>query len=227
MPVKPDHLGHRQRLRKKFLRGGASALHDYELLELLLFHAVPRRDTKPLAKALLARFGGLAAVLDATAGELRSVKGLSDASIALIRLARELGTARLSERLKDIETLSSPQAVVAFARSALAGLAYESFLVVFLNAKNKVLGHQVVHEGTIDHAIVYPRRIIEAALARRAAGLILVHNHPSGETAPSEDDKKLTARIVEAAKHMDIRVLDHIIVGTSGYFSFAEKHLLS
>ena len=227
MPVKPDHLGHRQRLRAKFLKTGSAGLHDYELLELLLFHAVPRKDTKPLAKALLARFGGLAAALDASADELRTVKGLSDTSVALISLTRELGTARLSEKLKDIDILNSPQAVVAFARSALAGLAYESFLVVFLNAKNKVLGHQVVHEGTIDHAIVYPRRIIEAALARRAAGLILVHNHPSGETAPSEDDKKLTARITEAAKHMDIRVLDHLIVGTSGYFSFAEKNILS
>jgi DNA repair protein RadC len=223
---KPDHLGHRQRLREKFLNTGAAGLHDYELLELLLFHSVPRKDTKPLAKTLLARFGSLSAVLDASVDELRAVKSLSDTSIALFRLARELGTARLSEKLKDIESLSSPQAVVAFARSALAGLGYEAFLAVFLNAKNKVLGHQVVHEGTIDHAVVYPRRIIEAALARRAAGLILVHNHPSGETAPSEDDKRLTARIVDAAKHMDIRVLDHIIVGTSGYFSFAEQRLL-
>jgi len=98
---------------------------------------------------------------------------------------------------------------------------------VFLDAKNRVLGHQVVHEGTIDHAVVYPRRVIEAALAHKAAGLILVHNHPSGSTAPSPDDKKLTARIAEAARHMDIRVLDHIIVGTSGFYSFAENHLLT
>lgn len=225
-PVKSDYLGHRARLRAKFLKTGSAGLHDYELLELLLFHSVPRKDTKPLAKALLARFGSLSAVFDATNDEIRSVRGLSEQSVALIRLAKELGTARLSEKLSGVEALSSPQAVVAFARSALAGLGYEAFLAVFLNAKNKVLGHQVVHEGTIDHAVVYPRRIIEAALARRAAGLILVHNHPSGETEPSEDDKKLTTRIIEAAKHMDIRVLDHIIVGTSGYFSFAEKQLL-
>ncbi|MRR08763.1 DNA repair protein RadC [bacterium] len=226
MPEKPGHLGHRARLRDKFLRNGAAALHDHELLELLLFHAVPRRDTKPLAKALLSRFAGIAGVLDATPDELRTVKGVTEASAALIKLVGELGTARLAEQIRDGDALSSPQAVVAFARSALAGLGYEAFLAVFLDAKNRVLGHQVVHEGTIDHAVVYPRRIIEAALARRAAGLVLVHNHPSGETAPSDDDRKLTARIAEAARHMDIRVLDHIIVGTSGYYSFAEQRLL-
>jgi DNA repair protein RadC len=227
MSEKPHHLGHRRRLRDKFLRGGAAALHDYELLELLLFHAVPRKDTKPLAKALLERFGSLSAVLSAAPEELRAVKGISETSAALVRLAGEMGTAGLSGKLADRKALSSPQAVVEFARSALAGLGYEAFLAIFLNAKNKVLGHQIIHEGTIDHAVVYPRRIIEAALARRAAGLILVHNHPSGETAPSEDDKKLTARIAEAARHMDIRVLDHIIVGASGHFSFAEQRLLT
>ncbi|HTY07859.1 MAG TPA: DNA repair protein RadC [Candidatus Edwardsbacteria bacterium] len=222
----PDHLGHRARLRRKFLNAGVAALHDHELLELLLFHAVPRKDTKPLAKALLARFAGIAGVLDATPDELRAVKGLSDTSIALIGLVRELGTARLAEKMTGGAALSSPQAVVAFARSALAGRRHEAFLAVFLNAKNKVLGHQVIHEGTVDHAVVYPRRVIEQALARRAAGLILVHNHPSGDTAPSEDDKRLTARIGEAARHIDIRVLDHIIVGGGGYFSFAEQRLL-
>ena len=227
MILTPGHLGHRARLRDKFLKNGAAALHDYELLELLLFYAVPRRDTKPLARALLARFGSLAAVLCATPEELRGVKGMSEASAALVKLVGDLGTARLSEDIRKGDALGSPQAVVAFARSALAGLGYEAFLAVFLDAKNRVLGHQVVHEGTIDHAVVYPRRVIEAALAHKAAGLILVHNHPSGETAPSPDDKKLTARIAEAARHMDIRVLDHIIVGTSGFYSFAENHLLT
>ncbi|MDI6739132.1 MAG: DNA repair protein RadC [Candidatus Edwardsbacteria bacterium] len=227
MREKPDHLGHRQRLRGKFLKGGAAALHDYELLELLLFHSVPRQDTKPLAKALLARFGALSAVFDATTDELRSVKDLTEPSITLIRLVKELGIERTAEQMRAADAMSSPQAVIGYARAALTGLGYEAFLAIFLNAKNMVLGHQLIHEGTIDHAVVYPRRIIEAALAKRAAGLILVHNHPSGETAPSEDDKKLTKSIAEAAKHMDIRVLDHIIVGARGYFSFAEKHLLT
>ncbi|MCU0607963.1 MAG: hypothetical protein MUF78_11235, partial [Candidatus Edwardsbacteria bacterium] len=151
MPEKPDHLGHRGRLRDKFLKNGAAALHDYELLELLLFHAVPRRDTKPLAKALLARFGSLSAVLCATPEELRGVKGMSGTSAALVRLVGDLGTARLSEDIRKGDALGSPQAVVAFASSALAGLSYEAFLTVFLDAKNRVLGHQVVHEGTIDH----------------------------------------------------------------------------
>lgn len=221
-----DHHGHRRRLRGKFLNGGPAALHDYELLELLLFHAVPRKDTKPLAKALLARFGGVAAVLDATVDELRAVKGISPCSATLIKLVKELGTAGLSDRLQEAEALGSPQAVLAFARAKLAGQPYEQFLEIFLNAKNRVTGFQVIHEGTVDHAVIYPRRILEAALSRRASGLILVHNHPSGDPQPSPEDRRLTSSLAEAARSLDIRVLDHIIIGKNGHFSFAEQRLL-
>ena len=221
-----SHTGHRRRLREKFLRCGADALHDYELVELLLTFAIPRRDVKPEAKALLKRFGSLQGLLDADPAEVSKVPGVGRASAALVRLVKEIHCRSLARSMKDSDALSSPQAVLNFARTALAGQGSECFLAIFLNAKNRVLDHRLVHEGTIDHAIVYPRRIIEQALAARAAGLILVHNHPSGDPTPSEEDRRLTRSIQDAARPLDIRVLDHIIVGRQGYCSFAEKNLL-
>lgn len=226
MAFHPDHLGHRRRLRDKFLKSGAAGLHDYELVELLLTYAVPRCDVKPAAKALLKRFGDLQGLLDGDPAEVSKVSGVGPSSAVLIKLVKEIHCRSLARRMKGQNALSSPRAVLDFARAALVGQGSECFLAVFLNAKNRVLDHRVIHEGTIDHAIVYPRRIIEQALAARAAGLILVHNHPSGDPAPSDEDLRLTRSIQDAVKPLDIRVLDHIIVGRDGYCSFAEKKLL-
>jgi DNA repair protein RadC len=226
MPADKDQLGHRRRLRDKFLGAGASSLHDYELVELLLTFSIPRRDVKPAAKSLLKRFGSLQGLLDADPTEIAKVPGVGSASSLLIKLAKELNCRSLARQMKGQDALSSPKAVLDFARAALAGHGSECFMAVFLNAKNRVLDHRIIHEGTIDHAIVYPRRIIEQALAARAAGLILVHNHPSGDPAPSDEDLRLTRSIQEAARPLDIRVLDHIIVGRQGYCSFAEKKIL-
>jgi len=227
MSERPDHLGHRRRLREKFLRAGADSLHDYELVELLLTYAVPRKDVKPLAKELLKRFGGLAGLMDADPAEMQKVPGIGQAGAALVKLAKELSCQYLAACMKDTDLMASPKAVVDFAKARLAGLGCECFMAVFLNAKNRLIDCQVVHEGTVDHAVVYPRRILEAALSVHAAGLILVHNHPSGDPAPSDDDRKLTRSIQDAARPLDIRVLDHIIIGRGGYCSFAEKKLLT
>lgn len=222
---KPHYLGHRERLREKFQKAGAAGLHDYEMLELLLTYALPRKDVKPIAKALLDRFGGFAGVLDASQRELEEAEGLGPISATLIRLVKELSAVYLAERMKERDVLSSPQAVVDFARAKLADLPHEAFMVVYLNTKNEVIEHEVIHEGTIDRAVVYPRRIIESALHHHAAGLILVHNHPSGHPEPSTEDQRLTRAIAEAARTVDIRVLDHIIVGKSDYFSFREHRI--
>ena len=222
----PDHFGHRGRLRQRFLKAGADGLHDYELLELLLAHAVQRRDVKPAAKALLRRFGSLAGVLDATPPELAAVAGVGPAMAALIRLAKELTVRYRYDSLAGADALSSPRAVLDFARARLAGQPYEAFLAIFLSAKNRVLGCQVIHEGTVDHAVVYPRKIVEEALKHRAAGLILVHNHPSGDPEPSDEDRRLTKTVADATRAVDIRVLDHIVIGREGYVSFAERRLL-
>jgi DNA repair protein RadC len=223
----PDYIEHRKRLREKFLKAGAEGFHDYELLELLLTFAIPRVDVKPPSKALVKRFGTLNAVLDATQSELESVRGMGPSSAVLIRLIKELFAAYLAERMEGKDVLSSPGAVVEFARVKLAGLPHEAFMVIYLNVKNRVIDHEVLQEGTVDRAIVYPREIIKAALTHKAAGLILSHNHPSGDPEPSQEDKHLTRAVIEAARTVEIRVLDHIIVGKNGYFSFQENRLLS
>lgn len=223
---KPGYLGHRKRIRERFQQAGTTGMHDYEILELLLTYALPRIDVKPLAKELIRRFGGISPVLDAERKELQEVAGIGPISSTLIRLVKEVCAAYLAEKAQRRTVLSSPQAVLDFARMKLAGLPHEVFMVIFLNAKNKILHHAVIHEGTVDRAVIYPRRIIEEALAHHAAGLIFVHNHPSGDIEPSPEDKQLTAALVDAAGAIDLRVLDHIIVGREGHFSFLEKGLL-
>jgi len=227
MEEKPDYLEHRKRLRERFERAGGKGLHDYELIELLLTYAVPRVDVKPVAKALIKRFGGVSGVMDAGLDDLQSVKGLGPTSAILIRAVKELFDAYLAEGARERSALSSPDAVREFAKMKLAGLPHEAFMVIYLNVKNRVLDHEIINEGTVDRAIVYPRRIVEHALAHHAAGLILVHNHPSGDPSPSAEDTQLTRSIIEAARTMDIKVLDHIVVGKSGHFSFHENRLLA
>lgn len=223
---RPHYLDHRKRLRERFQKAGTKGFADYELLELLLTYAIPRKDVKPLAKDLIRHFGDISTVLDASQEELESVPGLGPASATLVRLVKELCAAHLANKMKERRPLSSPQAVVDFAKVKLAGLPYEAFMVIYLNIKNEYIGHDLIHEGTIDRAVIYPRRIIEAALAHHSAGLILVHNHPSGHPHPSEDDRQLTSAILEAARTLEIQVLDHVIVGVNGYFSFKEERLL-
>ena len=226
-PKTPHQHGHWKRLRQRFERGGAEALLDYELLELLLTFAITNGDLKQRSKDLISRFRGLRGVLDADPVALRKIDGIGDKSAILIRLVKELMLAYLEEQMQKRDVLSSPQAVLDFARTKLAGLPHEAFMVIYLDVKNHVLDHEVLHEGTVDRAIVYPRRVLEAAIKHNAVGLILSHNHPSGDPAPSQEDKHLTRAVTEAARTIEIRVLDHVIVGRNGYFSFQENRLLS
>lgn len=226
MEEKPRYLGHRERLRRRFRQAGIEGMHDYEILELLLTYAIPRRDVKPLAKELLRRFGSLSGVLDASFEELEAVPELGPASATLIRLVKETCSAYLAEEMQRRDFLTSPQAVVDFARAKLAGRPNEAFMVVYLNTKNGVIAHEVLHEGTVDRSVVYPRRVVERALAHHASGLVLIHNHPSGDPQPSPEDKHITQAVVAAARTVDLRVLDHVIVGKDSYFSFMEGCLL-
>ena len=223
---RPHWWGHRERLRERFLRAGAKGLQDYELLELLLSYAIPRKDVKPQAKELLRRFGSLAGVMDASPEEVQEVKGIGPRAATLLRLAKEMGEVYLGERMRGVDVLSSPSRVVDFCLFRLKGEGEEKFMVIYLNVKNEVMDYEVIQEGTVDRSVVYPRRVAEKALRRRAASVIVVHNHPSGHPDPSPEDRRITRELVEALRPLEIRLLDHIIVGKRGYFSFREKGIL-
>ena len=222
----PHYINHRQRLRERFQKAGSEGMHDYELLELLLTFSIPRRDVKPVSKKLINTFGSLSGVLDADQSELEKLSGVGSMSASLIRLVKELYTNYLVENMKKHDALSSPEAVINFSRVKLSGLLNEAFMVIYINVKNEVIDYALLQEGTLDNVAVYPRRIVETALSHHASGVILVHNHPSGNPMPSKEDKMLTKEIVDAAFALDIRVLDHLIVGKEGYFSFMENNIL-
>jgi DNA repair protein RadC len=215
----PHHLGHRERLRERAMRGGVGALPDYELLELFLFRSLPQGDVKPLAKALLERFGGLSGVLSARPEDLRTVKGVGPSVALDLKLLQEatlrIGLAEVAKR----PVISSWSALAAYAKTALAHEPREQFRVLFLDKKNQLIADEVMNEGTVDHAPVYPREVARRALELAASALILVHNHPSGDPTPSGADVDMTRQVVEAAKTLRISVHDHLVVGRDGVAS--------
>lgn len=222
----PHYHEHRTRLRKRFAEAGPDALADYELLELLLFRVIPRRDTKPLAKALIDRFGDFAAVLAAEAGRIAEVPGAGD-SVALELKAIQAAL----ERAARVEARRKPQIgswskLVEYCRLAMQHETREQFRVLFLDVKNQMIADEVLGEGTIDHAPVYPREIVRRALDLRAAGLILVHNHPSGDPKPSGADVSVTRDVVAAADALGIKVHDHLVIGRHGHASLKALGLM-
>jgi len=214
--AKPHYYGHRQRLRQRFMEGGPDALPDYELLELILFRAIPRRDTKPLAKELLAKFGSFAAVMNASPGRLREVAGMGEAVITELKLVRAASLRLLNREIMDRPVLSSWTQVMDYCQAAMAHSEIEQFRILFLDKRNRLIVDEVQQEGTVDHTPVYVREIIKRALELSATALILVHNHPSGDPTPSQADITMTREIVDTAKKLGIVVHDHIIVGREG-----------
>jgi DNA repair protein RadC len=215
----PHYLGHRERLRERFRKGGADALGEYELLELILFRAMPRRDVKPLAKALIARFGSFAEVVSARPERLAEIDGLGEAAIVELKIveaaAKRLAKSAIEKRL----ALSSFSAVVDYCRTAMAFLDHEEFRVLFLDKKNCLIADEVQGIGTVDHAPVYPREIMRRALELSASAIILVHNHPSGDPQPSAEDIHLTHQIIAVGKPLKVAVHDHLIIGKHGHVS--------
>jgi len=213
---RPHYHDHRQRLRERFLGGDGEAFSDYELLELLLFFAIDRIDVKPLAKALLAEFGSLGAVLAAEPARLRRFERVSERTLALFKAMRETSRRCLREELAAKPVISSWTALLDYCRASLAHESTERFRVLFLDRKNRLIADELQQRGTIDQAPVYPREVIRRALDLGATALILVHNHPSGDPTPSQADIAITREVRDAAGTMGIVLHDHVVVGTGG-----------
>ena len=221
-----EGTGHRARLRKRLLDGGPEALHDHELVEYLLALALPRRDTKSIAKRLIDRFGGYSALLSADAEAIARVGEISDGAVAAIKIAQASALRLLKERVKQRPVLASWQALLDYLRADMAHNPVERVRVLFLNAKNMLIRDEPMSEGSVDEAAVYVREIVRRALDYKATAIILVHNHPSGDPQPSQQDIRLTRDIVEACRHLRIAVHDHVIIGTGGHSSLRAMGLI-
>jgi DNA repair protein RadC len=225
-PDRPDYLEHRQRLKERYERTGLDGLPDYEILELLLFYAIPQGDVKPCAKDLLRRFGSLQGVLEAGRDELQTVKGIGPHSSLFFRLLSEVSALYLRRKAETKEQVSSTKELIDYCRTAMGALKDEHFAVIYLNARNRIIRVETIQEGIVNQAVVYPRKVLEKALEHKASAIILVHNHPSGHVRPSDADIRLTRVLQDAARVMDIALHDHLIVGENRFFSFREEGIL-
>ncbi len=214
----PNH-GHRERLRDRLTAGGFSASPDYEILEAYLFRSFRMKDVKPLAKALLARFGSLSGVLSASIPELRTVAGIGEAAAFDLRLVHELHQRALRDPVAKRTVISSWTALLAYVRVALQHEGREQFRVLFLDRKNQLIADEVMNMGTVDHAPVYPREVMRRSLELASSSVILVHNHPSGDPTPSKADIEMTKQVVLAGRPLGVSVHDHLIVGRDGVAS--------
>lgn len=224
--VRSHYHGHRDRLRARFRENGATALADYEVLELILFRLIPRRDTKPIAKALLDRFGSLGDVFGAPAELLQEVPGIGESVAFDLKLIAALSQRSIRSTLRERPVLGSWSAVIDYCTAAMAHETREQFRLLFLDKRNKLIADEVQGIGTIDHTPVYPREVVKRALELSATAIILVHNHPSGDPTPSRADIEMTEVIIASAKPLGISVHDHIIIGRDGYVSFKGLKLI-
>lgn len=223
---KPHYHGHRQRLRERLLSGGAGALADYELLEMLLFAAHPRGDVKPLAKKLIAEFGSFAKVVTASPETLYKIEGVSDAVIAAILVMQASTERLLRDRVLDKPLIQNWSALLDYAKATMAHRPIEEFRILFLNRRNEVIRDEVQQRGTIDHTPVYTREVVKRALELNAISLILMHNHPSGDPTPSKGDIDITLQVIEAARSVGIKIHDHLILSERGHYSFRANGLI-
>lgn len=226
MGAVPDYLGHRERLRQRFRQGGADAMPDYEMLELVLFRSIPRADTKPLAKALIARFGSFAEVISAPPERLMEVKGVGEAVAMDLKLVQAAALRLARGEVMNRPALSSWKAIVDYCRAAMAFETREQFRILFLDKKNQLIADEVQQQGTVDHTPVYTREVIKRALDLAATAIVLVHNHPSGDPTPSMADIDMTKKIVQAGEKLGVLVHDHLIIGKKAQVSFRALQLI-
>lgn len=222
----PHYKGHRDRLRGRFLESGAGALQDYELLELVLFLAIPQKDVKPLAKDLLNRFGGLSEVMNAPIEELIKVDGIKEKTALALKSITALSHRATKTALMNKPVLNSWTRLMDYCMSTMAHEQKEHFRILFLNKKNEMIADEIQNSGTVDHTPAYPREIMKRALEIGATAMILVHNHPSGDPQPSQADVDMTNQIIRAGEPFSITIHDHIIVSRGGYSSFKSLGLI-
>ena len=225
-PSPIDGAGHRARLRQRLFEGGPDALLDHELVEYLLALALPRRDTKPLAKQLIAQFGGYGALMSADAAAISRLSGLSEGAVAALKIAQASALRLLQEQVKERPVLGSWQALLDYLRADMAHLAVERVRVLFLNAKNMLIRDEPMWEGSVDESAVYIREVMRRALDCQATAIIIVHNHPSGDPSPSPQDIRLTRDLVDAGRYLRVAVHDHVIIGRNGHSSLKALGLI-
>jgi DNA repair protein RadC len=226
MSTKPHYLGHRQRLKDRFMRDAGASLPDYEMLELVLFLAKPRAEVKPLAKALITRFGSFADVISADAKELVAVKGVGENTAVALKTIRAAAIRLAREQVMNQPVITSWQKLLDYCRASLAFAKTEEFRVLFLDRKNVLIADEMQQTGTVDHTPVYPREVVKRALDLGASAIIMVHNHPSGDPTPSKGDIEMTKEVREACEKLGISLHDHLIIGKSGHASFKSLGLL-
>jgi DNA repair protein RadC len=218
--------GHRKRLRYRFIEGGIDRFSDEEVIEFLLTLGTPRKDVKIPARKALKKYGGLSAVLSASPEELKEIKGIGDKNVLYLKLIHDVAGRYLRDRVKGSLFLSSSKAVYEYLFHSMRDIKREIFKVIFLNRKNALISDRDVFQGSLTGSAVYPAEIMKLALNYNAAGLVFVHNHPSGDPGPSGEDKNLTRKLVWASQMLSIQVLDHIIIGNNVYYSFADEGLI-
>ncbi|MBE0530036.1 MAG: DNA repair protein RadC [Rhodospirillales bacterium] len=226
MAEQPHHVGHRGRLRQRLMAAGPDALPDYELLELVLFAAQPRRDVKPLAKMLLARFGSFAEVISAPPALLAEIDGVGDTVIATLKVVQAAALRLAQGEVMARPVIGSWQKLMAYCRASMAHEATEHFRVLFLNRRNELIADEVQQKGTVDHTPVYPREVVKRALELGATAVIMVHNHPSGDPTPSPADIEMTREVKDAGEKLGIQLHDHVIIGRRGHNSFKTLGLI-
>ncbi len=213
-------------MKAKYKAGGLDGWLEHEILEFLLSYALARKDTKPLAKELLRTYKNLQGVLDADIAGLVAIPGLSEHSVLLIRLVKDIGRVYLKDVLKTQDLITSPAAAVSFLKACLQGSPDEVFFALFLDASQNVIAEERLQTGTVNRSAVYPRKVVERALHHKATGVIIAHNHPGGSLKPSDEDRHATAAVVNALHTVDVALHDHIIITVSGYYSWKEHNLL-
>jgi|TARA_B110000196_G_scaffold245320_1_gene214059 DNA repair protein RadC len=226
MTTSKEKEGHRQRLREKFLKNGLDGFHDYEIIELLLTLGTPRKDCKQSAKDALKKFGSLKGVLEASPSELKKIKGIGDNNVFGLKIAQSVSRRYLADRIIDKDFIRSADEVIDYLKHNLRDKSREVFLVIYLNGRNQILNMEELFEGTLSTSAVYPREVVKRALVNDAAALVFVHNHPSGNPNPSQDDLTITKKLKEATLAIDVSVHDHLIIAGNDVYSFADHGLI-